>query len=173
MNKTLFALLLAVPILGYANDDGDDVGSVGPQGPQGIQGVAGPIGPKGATGATGQTGTAGLNGANGATGNTGANGTSGAVGASGAKGATGNTGTTGATGAVGPQGTSADVPAIDPRLGVEVREWDSKHWSISSSASFGMQSSTARYIVEQKLTLKLGRSYEEQRIDALERRLAR
>jgi Collagen triple helix repeat (20 copies) len=147
MNKTLFSLLLAVPLLGYAEEGGHE--ETGPQGQQGAQG------PKGDPGSNGH------------------NGTNGTPGAAGSQGVAGDKGSTGDTGAIGPQGTSADVPSIDPRLGVEVREYDSKHWSISSSASFGMSNSTARYIVEEKLTLKLGRSYEERRIDELERKLAR
>lgn len=106
-------------------------------------------GPTGATGATGNTG------------NTGATGNTGSVGK------TGNTGAQGVQGIQGPKGDSAEVPSVDPRLGVEIREYDSKHWSISSGASFGMQSSTARYIVQQTLTLKLGSSYEEREIAKL------
>ena len=172
MNKTLFALLLAIPILGYA-DDGDDVGPVGPQGPQGVQGVAGPIGPKGATGATGNTGSNGVNGTNGSNGSNGAVGASGSNGSAGATGKVGATGAKGDQGIQGAQGSAADVPAIDPRLNVKIREYDAKHWSISSFASFGIQSGTSRYIVGQELELKLGKSYEEKRIDALERKLIR
>lgn len=108
---------------------------------------------------------------------TGASGTNGTVGATGS---TGNTGSTGQTGAQGVQGVKGDkgdpgqnleAPAIDPRLDVEVREYDSKHWTLSSFASFGMQSSTARYIVGEKLTLKLGKSYEQRELDALKHKL--
>lgn len=93
-------------------------------------------------------------------------------GSSGSNGAIGTTGNVGAQGPQGVPGRDAEAPAIDPRVDVEVREYDAQHWSTSSYASFGMQSSTARYIVGQRLTLKLGRSYEETQNEALKRKLA-
>lgn len=122
---------------------------------------------KGATGQTGAQGTqgsAGSNGAQGATGSQGVQGTKGDVGEKGDK---------GDRGLQGPKGDSADVPAIDPRIEVEVREYDSTHWTVSSFASFGFQSSTPRYIVGQKLTLKLGKSAEQREIDQLRKQLGR
>lgn len=101
----------------------------------------------------------------------GLNGTDGVNGTNGADGAKGETGVAGKDGANGRDGRDASVPAIDPRLDVEVREFDSKHWSMSSFASFGMQSGTSRYIVGQKLTLKLGKSYEEKQRAELEKRM--
>lgn len=89
----------------------------------------------------------------------------------GAKGATGATGAVGPQGPQGAPGRDAIAPAIDPRVDVEVREYDAQHWSMSSFASFGFQDSTARYIVGQKLTLKLGHSYEETKQLALEKKL--
>jgi collagen triple helix repeat protein len=160
----LATLLLAMAGGAYAEED-DDKGPAGPQGPQGIQGVAGPtgaIGPMGIKGTTGNTGTPGTSGPVGATGNTGN------TGVAGAKGATGPSGSQGVAGAVGSQGPSgATAPEIDPRIDVEVREYDAQHWAISSFASFGMQDGTSRYIVGQKLVLKLGQSYEERLINKL------
>jgi len=80
-------------------------------------------------------------------------------------------GETGTAGKDGVNGTNAKVPAIDPRMDVEVREYDSRHWSMSSYASFGFQSGTSRYIVGQKLTLKLGKSYETKQMELLEKKL--
>lgn len=94
-------------------------------------------------------------------------------GATGSQGNTGTSGVAGSTGAKGEKGDKGDpgqnayAPAIDPRVDVEVREYDAKHWSLSSFASFGFQSSTTRYIVGQKLTLKLGKSYEERELEQL------
>ncbi len=107
-------------------------------------------------------GLAGLNGADGHDGVNGVNGQDGA------KGETGNNGKDGLNGR---DGRDASVPAIDPRLDVEIREFDSRHWSMSSFASFGMQSGTSRYIVGQKLVLKLGKSHEEKELDKLRKEL--
>lgn len=134
---------------------------------------------KGAKGDTGNTGAAGVAGSVGAIGNTGNDGAKGATGATGNSGAAGTAGAPGAKGAVGPQGAkgdkgdSADVPQIDPRLNVKIRLYDSKHWSFSSFASFGMQSGTPRYIVGQELELKLGKSAEQREIDKLRKELGR
>jgi hypothetical protein len=162
--------LLSAVILGAAfaavvrGDDGDGGGIPGPQGPQGVQGpqgIPGLQGPMGFIGPMGPQGRPGFNGANGV------NGTQGVAGAMGATGAQGQTGKAGAAGVQGPAGPAQDVPAIDPRLDVEVREYDAKHWAMSSYASFGMQSGTSRYIVGQRLTLKLGRSSEQRELDQL------
>lgn len=109
-------------------------------------------------GATGQAGASGVQGSAGSQGTQGVQGTQGAVGAKGDK---------GDQGIQGPKGDSADVPAIDPRLNVKIREYDSTHWSLSSFASFGFQSGTPRYIVGQELELKLGKSAEQREIDKL------
>ncbi len=92
-------------------------------------------------------------------------------GTNGTNGTNGKDGAKGATGARGADGKNLEAPAIDPRLDVDVREYDAKHWSLSSFASFGMQSSTSRYIVGQKLTLKLGKSYEQKQMEAMEQRM--
>lgn len=89
----------------------------------------------------------------------------------GATGAVGVAGTQGPKGDKGDPGKNLEAPAIDPRLDVEVREYDSQHWTMSSFASFGMQSTTAQYIVGQRLTLKLGKSYEEKERELLEGRI--
>jgi hypothetical protein len=160
----MLAGLLLLPITamgdcGNGNGNGNGCsgqGTVGPQGPAGPQGPIGPQGPQGPQGAQGNAGT---------------NGTNGSVGPTGATSASGTQGAPGAQGVQGPQGPAAEinVPAIDPRLEVEIREYDSRHWSLSSFGSFGMQSGTSRYIVGEKLTLKLGKSYEEREIDRLKR----
>lgn len=93
----------------------------------------------------------------------GADGTNGMAGSAGTKGATGAQGLQGVQGV---PGRDAEAPAIDPRLDVEIREYDAKHWSVSSYASFGMQTRTARYIVGQRLTLKIGSSYESRVLEA-------
>ncbi len=103
----------------------------------------------------------------------GTNGINGVDGAKGDTGATGANGKDGKNGINGRDGHDAQAPAIDPRLDVEVREYDAKHWSLSSFASFGMQSSTSRYIVGQKLTLKLGKSYEQKQMEAMEQRMSK
>jgi hypothetical protein len=119
----------------------------------------------GLTGAPGATGASGINGTNGVDGATGAQGDQGVQGTQGVKGATGN------TGAQGVAGRDAIVPAVDPRMDVEIREFDSKHWQMSSFASFGFQTGTSKYIVGQKLTLKLGKSYEARQMELMEQRM--
>jgi hypothetical protein len=122
----------------------------------------GPIGPQGAQG------TAGINGVNGASG---IQGVAGATGHAGAQGVQGMQGLQGQQGLQGAPGKDMEAPGIDPRLDVEVREYDAEHWSLASYASFGMQTSTARYIVGEKLTLKIGKSYEQTEIDKLKQQL--
>lgn len=117
---------------------------------------------KGATGAAGAVGASGAAGVAGAVGTAGINGQTGANGAQGLQGLKGDKGDT---------GKNLEAPAIDPRLDVEIREFDSQHWTTSSFASFGMQTTTARYIVGQRLTLKLGQSYEEKQRHLLEKRM--
>ncbi len=107
----------------------------------------------------------------GAAGTDGVNGVDGAAGANGANGANGSKGSDGADGVNGVNGKNLSAPSIDPRMDVEVREFDSKHWSMSSYASFALQTGTARYVVGQKLTLKLGKSFEEKQRELLEKKL--
>ena len=98
-------------------------------------------------------------------------GLTGATGSAGADGVNGTNGKDGKDGVNGVNGRNAMAPAIDPRLDVEVREFDSKHWSVSSGVSFALQTGSARYIVTQKLTLKLGKSYEEKQMERMEQRM--
>jgi len=145
-----------------------ETGATGPAGANGLDGqsIVGPAGAPGSEGTPGVAGTPGTNGADGATG------AQGVAGAQGVKGNAGTMGAKGATGAQGVRGDAANAPAIDPRLNVRIRQFDSQHWTLASFASFGMTSQTARYIVGEELTLKLGKSYEERRLDALESRIA-
>ncbi len=113
----------------------------------------------GLQGAPGTNGVDGVNGADGAAGTNGSNGTNGAKGKD------------GSNGRDGVNGKNLEAPTIDPRLDVEVREFDSRHWSMSSYASFALQTGTARYVVGQKLTLKLGKSFEEKQREILEKKL--
>ncbi len=99
-------------------------------------------------------------------------GAQGATGAAGQDGTNGTNGKDGKNGLNGVNGKDAVVPAVDPRMDVEVREFDSKHWSMASYASFGFQTGTSRYIVGQKLTLKLGKSYEQKMIEKLQKQLS-
>lgn len=130
----------------------------GLQGPQGIQGIQG---------------VAGVDGINGTNGTDGVDGATGPQGVQGAQGVKGDKGDTGKQGLPGLNGLNATAPAIDPRLDVEVREYDAKHWSVSSYASFGMQNATSRYIVGQKLVLKLGTSYEGRLLEAQAKEIER
>ena len=123
----------------------------------------------GLKGATGQTGAQGVQGNAGSQGVAGSKGATGAQGIQGVKGDKGDKGDQGVQGA---KGDSADVPAIDPRLNVKIRHYDSKYWTLNSFASFGMQSGTSRYIVGEELVLKLGKSYESKQQEKLEARLA-
>jgi hypothetical protein len=113
-------------------------------------GTSGPQGPQGIQGVQGPVGPAGI---------------------AGQPGASGKAGATGAQGTMGPQGPTRDASAVDPRLDVEVREYDAKRWALSSYASFGMQASTSRYVVGQRLTVKLGQSYEQREIAKLRKAL--
>lgn len=112
-----------------------------------------------------------LKGATGAQGVAGVQGTTGVQGTQGNTGNSGKAGTNGKNGVDGVNGRNLEAPTIDPRLDVEVREFDSKHWSVSSYASFALQTGAARYIVGQKLILKIGRSYEEKQRELLEQKL--
>lgn len=153
-----------------------NTGATGQIGAMGFRGETGAVGASGQTGKIGEVGPQGSTGSQGLTGPIGHQGFTGAQGVSGNKGdqgQRGNQGIQGLQGVQGPKGDSADVPAIDPRFDVEVREWDTQHWSLSSFASFGLQDSTARYIVGQKFTLKLGDSYEARELAKLRKELGR
>jgi Collagen triple helix repeat (20 copies) len=157
MNKLIAFVLLSTLVVPVWADDGDDVGPAGPQGIQGIQGVAGPIGPKGATGATGNNGTNGTTGAQGAAGSNGTNG------ATGAKGTTGNTGATGAT---GPQGVGVN-PATQFAFNVGVRILDEKYASVVMYDKYSL-SDSHNAEVGTMIMFKIGKSYEQRRLDKLE-----
>lgn len=124
--------------------DGQD-GAAGPQGDKGDQGL------QGVAGAVGQAGVDGLNGQDGAKGDTGATGAKGDNGKQGVKGDTG-------------KGLEDRVEGI-----VEVRVLDTRKttWAIYAGKDFNNDVN----IIGAKVTVKLGRSYYEKKIDELEARL--
>jgi hypothetical protein len=143
MKKLLMLLMLmALATPAFAHDDDDEVG---PQGPQGIQGPIGPKGDKGNPGNNGANGTNGTNGVN---------------------------GKDGATGAQGPKGNDGDsgLDATRENVGVTVRWYDWKHFSLTSGYKFDVNHH-GHEIDMAVLNIKLGKSYEERRIERLERML--
>jgi hypothetical protein len=146
----ILSAMLSMVVYGEEGGDQEETFLTGPTGPQGLQG---PIGPQGFTGQPGQQGLAGSRGSNGI------------------NGIDGKDGINGKDGAVGPAGVSSVVPAVDPRIDVEIREYDAKHWAVSSYVSFGIQTGTSRYIVGQRLVLKLGKSSEQREIDKLRKEI--
>ena len=126
------------PIKDVDYTDGKD----GEQGLQGLQGVAGQIGEQGLQGLTGQTGSDGKNGE---------------------LGKTGNDGKEGKQGLQGERGKG-----LEDRYEVigEVRLLDTKKttWSVYAGRDFNNNVN----IIGAKVTVKIGRSYYEKKIDALE-----
>ncbi len=173
MNKTLLmALVLGLSPLAFANNVTDTL--VAGQSP-----TAGDIlyynGISGNTAGTWAQPSSipGLQGAPGNDGTNGSDGVNGSNGVDGAAGANGKDGSAGANGTNGINGKNFSAPAIDPRLNVEIRYFDSQHWFMASGASFALQTGSARYIVTQTLGLKLGKSYEEKQREKLEKDVRR
>ena len=127
--------------VGVSGSNGSD-GLNGEQGLQGLQGVAGQIGEQGLQGLTGQTGSDGKNGE---------------------QGKTGNDGKEGKQGIQGERGKG-----LEDRYEVigEVRLLDTKRttWSVYAGRDFNNNIN----IIGAKVTVKIGRSYYEKKIDALE-----
>ena len=127
--------------VGVSGSNGSD-GLNGEQGLQGLQGVAGQIGEQGLQGLTGQTGSDGKNGE---------------------QGKTGNDGKEGKQGIQGERGKG-----LEDRYEVigEVRLLDTKRttWSVYAGRDFNNNVN----IIGAKVTVKIGRSYYEKKIDALE-----
>jgi Collagen triple helix repeat (20 copies) len=148
----ILSAMLSMVVYGEEGDQ-EETPVTGPAGPQGLQGPRGPQGFPGQQGQPGWQGPMGLQGYDGA------------------NGISGKDGINGKDGAVGPAGVSSVVPAVDPRIDVEIREYDAKHWAVSSYVSFGIQTGTSRYIVGQRLVLKLGKSSEQREIDKLRKEI--
>lgn len=107
-------------------------------------------------------GAAGTNGADGAVGNTGANGS---------KGDTGETGQKGDKGDKGEPGDNGEH-RLTVNIGAEVRWYDWKHVAVASGYRYDVNhhSHTVDAVIFQ---IKLGRSYEDRRLDALQKKLDR
>ena len=119
--------------------------------------LKGAKGDTGATGATGSTGSTGQNGSNGENGTDGQNGESGENGQQGEKGTQGNQGERG-------KGLENRTELIG-----EVRIFDTRKWEGNLYAGHDFNNNVN--IIGAKLTYKLGKSYEERRLDELEARL--
>ena len=144
----VLSLLLSLG-MGLAHaDGGDDDG--GSQGPQGVQG---PVGPQGPQGSSGQNGTNGVNGQ---------------------AGATGIQGPKGNIGAQGPQGEPGNAANINNNLflnvGATVRWYDMKYVSFSSGYRYDVNHYTST-VDMLMVNIKLGRSYEDRRLDKLQKTL--
>jgi len=181
-------------IQGPAGQDGKD----GAKGDQGEQGVAGQDGRDGLNGSDGRDGKDGAVGPQGEQGVAGQDGKDGAKGDQGEQGVAGLQGDKGDQGLKGDQGKDVDPATVDRinetlnsqqsqvdglnnRVGAlertqyivggEIRLFDSKKWQISTFADY----STTRSTVDRaglRVTYKMGQSYEERRLDALEKRVS-
>ena len=141
-------------------------GDTGEQGQQGIQGERGEQGQQGEQGQHGEQGTKGDTGEQGVSGK---EGKQGEVGATGEKGNTGDKGEEGKKGEQGIQGERGKGLEDRVELIGEVRILDTKRttWSVYA----GRDVNNKVGILGAKVTVKLGRSYEERRLDELEARL--
>jgi len=172
---------------GAKGDKGDngDTGAAGKDGLNGLDGQDGRDGLNGSDGAKGDTGPAGKDGLDGVKGDqgdpgkAGNDGADGAVGPQGAKGTDGKTpvknvdykdgdqGAKGDTGLTGPQGRG-----LKDRYEIvgELRVLDTKHttWSLQA----GRDVNNDNNIFQGRLTIKLGKSYEERRIEELEKKIS-
>lgn len=138
---------------------GDDVVFIpGPQGPAGPQGPIGPVGPAGPQGPAGVNGADGKDGQDGIDGEDGADGTDGADGAPGADGKDGRDG--------------RDVTA-KTAVGVEgvVRLYDGKHVTVEAFDAYDIRGKR-NHFAGARVTLKVGRSYEERLIAKQQAQLA-
>lgn len=170
MKNVIALLLLLSPLTALADNPypdcvgnphacGDDVVLIpGPQGPAGPQGPIGPVGP------TGPQGPAGVNGADGKDGQDGIDGEDGADGTDGADGAPGADGKDGRDG--------RDVTA-KTAVGVEgvVRLYDGKHVTVEAFDAYDIRGKR-NHFAGARVTLKVGRSYEERLIAKQQARLA-
>ena len=167
-------------------------GDRGEKGDPGIQGPKGDTGARGAKGDRGDTGPQGIQGIAGQDGKDGAKGDQGEQGVAGLQGDKGDQGLKGDQGKdVDPatvdrinetlNSQQSQVDGLNNRVGAlertqyivggEIRLFDSKKWQISTFADY----STTRSTVDRaglRVTYKMGQSYEERRLDALEKRVS-
>ena len=142
----LLIVILSLSVFAYADGGDDDGGSQGPQGPQGVQG---PAGPQGIQGAKGNSGTNGSNGTNGVNGSNGTN------------------------------GLNADSPGSRFLGELDVRLWDTKYTSLYAFDSYNFNDGHDQDFIMDgrnafygfKFVVKFGKSYEEQRIEELEKKI--
>lgn len=104
------------------------------------------------------------------------NGCSGQQGPAGPKGDTGAQGPVGAAGAIGPAGQSYDVSMSDRTdliLGAELRAYDSQYIQLKPFIDVVAQSTAGGNVVSlgMRVQFKLGKSYEEKRLEQFEREL--
>lgn len=138
----------------------------------GLKGEKGDVGATGATGEAGRDGINGLNGVDGTVGpqgdkgDIGQNGEQGIAGSDGKNGEKGKTGDKGQQGIQGPQGKG-----LEDRVELigEIRILDTRKttWSVYAGRDFNNNAN----IVGAKVVYKLGKSYEESRLDNLEKKL--
>lgn len=150
---------------GLNGADGQD----GQNGLDGRDGVDGAVGPQGEQGPAGQDGLNGQDGSIGPQGEAGKEGQAGTDGKAGDKGDTGSKGDTGEKGQQGIQGPQGKGLEDRVELIGEIRVLDTKRttWSVYA----GRDVNNGVGIYGAKVTVKLGRSYEERRLDELEAKL--
>jgi hypothetical protein len=164
--------------LNGAKGDKGDVGKDGLNGTNGTNGLDGQDGlngtdgAKGDTGSQGEQGIQGEQGVKGDIGLTGESGQQGNSGDTGSKGDTGDKGDEGKEGKQGKQGIQGERgKGLEDRYEVigEVRLLDTKKttWSIYAGRDFNNDVN----IIGAKVTVKIGRSYYEKKIDALEAKI--
>ena len=149
-----------------------ETGATGATGSQGIQGVAGqdgytPI--KGTDYNDGEKGEQGLEGLQGVAGQVGEQGLQGLTGS---QGETGKEGTEGKQGQRGEKGEKGDIgKGLENRVELigEVRVFDTRKWAGFVYGGADINNNTG--IVGLKVQYKLGKSYEEKRLDELERKI--
>lgn len=170
-----------------------DKGETGATGSQGVQGIQGLKGEKGNTGATGSQGEQGVTGKDGYTpikdvdytdgkdgeqGLQGLQGVAGQVGEQGLQGLTGQQGEVGKEGTEGKQGQRGEKgdkgdtgKGLENRVELigEVRVFDTRKWAGYVYGGVDIQNNTG--ITGIKVQYKMGKSYEEKRLDALEKKL--
>ncbi len=151
--------ILGLSTLGYANcgnDNGNGNGCSGNTGPQGPQGPQGPVGLNGTNGSNGANGSNGTNGAN------------------------GSNGTSGVNGKDGRNGTDAQVDrSAKLALDAAIRLYDGKYVQVqafniylpSRKNNQDVIGDGTNFMFGARVVFKLGRSYEERRIDELEKKL--
>jgi len=173
-------------IQGIQGETGEQ-GITGDTGEQGIQGIQGETGEQGITGNTGEEGITGLNGVNGKEGEKGDTGIKGEEGTEGEEGYTPIKGIDYFDGKNGIDVDPKEVKRLDSRIdnvdnrlseleetqtivGLEGRIYDSRKWQINIFADY----STNRNKVDRtgiRFTYKFGSSFEERKIEELERKL--